>query len=262
VNPAASVPPAWSLVPTIFASPSQFGLASVVMAFAQAVYVLFGFGSGLIALGLLAFFFPSVQDLVVVILLVALPAELFVAWTARKRIAWREVALVGAGVLVGVPLGTWILSAGRSSFLFVLLGWFLVATGLVFLALPAGRRVSWPRSSAPPAGLIGGVLSGMFGTGGPPLIIYYRLAGADKAVFRGNLMAIWMIVSLTRLPSYGVAGLLTVPRLWSGAFLLPAVLLGGWIGHRVHIQLSENTFQRAVAVALSVIGVLLLLRRG
>jgi uncharacterized protein len=255
------MPSTWSLVPTIFASGTQFALACLVMAFAQAVYVLFGFGSGLIALGLLAFFFPSVQDLVVVILLVALPAELFVAWTARKRIAWREVVLVGAGVLAGVPVGTWILDAGRPEFLFVLLGWFLVVTGLAFLALPAGRRVVWPRWSAPPVGLLGGVLSGMFGTGGPPLIIYYRLAGADKTTFRSNLMAIWMIVSLTRLPTYGVAGLLTVPRLWSGAFLLPAVLLGGWLGHRIHLQLRETTFQRAVAIALSLVGALLLLRR-
>ena len=256
------MPTPFNLVPTIFTSGTQFALACLVMAFAQAVYVLFGFGSGLIALGLLAFLFSSVQDLVVVILLVALPAELFVAWTARKRIAWREVVLIGVGVVAGVPLGTWILRAGRPEFLFALLGWFLVVTGLAFLAIPAARRVAWPRWSAPPVGVLGGVLSGMFGTGGPPLIIYYRLAGADKTAFRGNLMAIWMIVSLTRLPSYGVAGLLTVPRLWSGALLLPAVLVGGWVGHRIHIQFSENAFQRAVAVALALIGGLLLLRRG
>jgi hypothetical protein len=101
----------------------------------------------------------------------------------------------------------------------------------------------------------------MFGTGGPPVIIWYRLAGADKAAFRGNLMAIWMLVSLTRLPSYGVAGLLTAPRLWSGLAVLPAVLLGGWLGHRIHLEIAERTFQRAVAVALAIIGALLLLRR-
>jgi uncharacterized protein len=216
----------------------------------------------LIALGLLALFLPTVQDLVVVILVVALPAEVFVAWTSRRRIQWREIVFVGSGVVAGVPLGTWFLRAGRSDFLLILLGAFLVATGLAFLPLPLHQRVRWPRWSAPPAGLFGGVLSGMFGTGGPPLIIYYRLAGVEKTVFRGNLMAIWMIVSLTRLPAYGVAGLLTVPRLVSGALLLPAVLIGGWIGHRVHIEIGERAFQRAVAVALALIGALLLLRQG
>lgn len=255
------MPPLPTLVPTIFGSWAGYAVACLVLAFAQAVYVLFGFGSGLIALGLLALVFPSVQDVVVVILLTALPAEIFVAWTSRRQIAWRQVALIGAGVVAGVPVGTWILRAGRADFLIVLLGAFLIVTGAAFLALPAHWRVRWPRWTAPPVGLLGGVLSGMFGTGGPPVIIWYRLAGADKAAFRGNLMAIWMLVSLTRLPSYGVAGLLTTPRLWSGLAVLPAVLLGGWLGHRIHLEIAERTFQRAVAVALAVIGALLLLRR-
>jgi uncharacterized membrane protein YfcA len=246
---------------TIFQSLPQYAIASLVLAFAQAVYVLFGFGSGLIALGLLALVFPSIQDIVVLLLLVSLPAEVFVAWQSRRRIAWREVALITAGVVVGVPLGTWILRVGHVGFLIVLLGWFLIATGGAFLLLPAERKVRWPRWSAPPTGLLGGLLSGMFGTGGPPVIIWYRLGGAGKAAFRGNMMAIWMIVSLTRLPSYGIAGLLTVPRLWSALAVAPAVLLGGWAGHRIHIEISERAFQRSVAVALAIIGGLLLLKR-
>jgi hypothetical protein len=250
-----------SLPSSIFPGPLPYLVTALVLAFAQAVYVLFGFGSGLIALGLLALVFPSVQDIVVVILLTALPAEIFVAWTSRREIAWRQVALIGAGVVAGVPIGTWILRAGQANFLIVMLGAFLIATGAAFLALPTHWRVHWPSWTAPPVGLLGGVLSGMFGTGGPPVIIWYRLAGADKTAFRGNLMAIWMLVSLTRLPSYGVAGLLTAPRLWSGLAVLPAVLLGGWIGHRIHLEVAERTFQRAVAVALAIIGTLLLLRR-
>ena len=250
-----------SLPPGIFPGLVQYLVAALVLGFAQTVYVLFGFGSGLIALGLLALVFPSVQDVVVVILLTALPAEVFVAWTSRREIAWRQVALIGAGVVAGVPIGTGILRAGQANCLIVLLGAFLIVTGAAFLALPTHWRVRWPRWTAPPVGLLGGVLSGMFGTGGPPVIIWYRLAGADKAAFRGNLMAIWTLVSLTRLPSYGVAGLLTAPRLCSGLAVLPAVLLGGWLGHRIHLEIAERTFQRAVAVALAIIGALLLLRR-
>jgi len=250
------------LVPTVFGSAGQFALACLVMLFVQAIYVLFGFGSGLLALGLLAFLFPSVQDIVVVILLVSLPLELAIAWTARRQIAWRQVWLAGAGVLAGVPLGTWLLRIGRPEALLAALAAFLVATGVTFVLLPAALRVSWPRGSATVAGLLGGILSGVFGTGGPPLIVYYRLAGAGKAVFRSNLMAIWLIVSLVRIPTYAVADLLTRPRCWSALLLLPAVLAGGWIGHRIHVQISERTFQRAVAIALALIGVILLFRHS
>lgn len=248
--------------PTIFDSWPQLAVTCLVLGLAQAVYVLFGFGSGLIALGLLALVFPSVPDIVVMILVISLPAELWVVWTSRRQIPWREVALIGAGIVAGVPAGTWVLRQGEADFLIAFLGWFLVATGAAFLLLPAHRAVRWPRWSAPPVGLLGGLLSGMFGTGGPPVIIYYRLGGAGKSVFRGSLMAIWLLVTLTRLPSYAAAGLMTPPRLWSGLVILPAVLLGGWAGHRIHLELSEQAFRRCVAVSLAVIGALLLLRQG
>lgn len=248
-------------MPTIFTSWPQFAVTCLVLALAQMIYVLFGFGSGLIALGLLALVFPSLHDIVVLILLISLPAEAAVVWGARERIAWREILLIGVGIVAGVPLGAWALRAGEAGFLIVLLGWFLVLTGIAFLVLPQERAVVWPRWSGPPVGLLGGILSGMFGTGGPPLIIYYRLSGAAKAVFRGNLMAIWLLVTLTRLPAYGVTGLITPPRLGAALAALPAVLIGGWLGHRIHVTLSEKAFQRLVAVALALIGGVLLLRR-
>ena len=96
-----------------------------------------------------------------------------------------------------------------------------------------------------------------FGAG---LILYYRLAGMNKGASRGNLMAIFMVLALLRLPTYGFTGLITLPRLVSAAAVIPAVLLGAWLGNRVHLDISEQTFQRLVAVALAGIGVLLLVR--
>jgi uncharacterized membrane protein YfcA len=55
-------------------------------------------------------------------------------------------------------------------------------------------------------------------------------------------------------------GLITVPRLWSALAVLPAALLGGWLGHRVHVRVSEGSFRSLVSVALCAIGVLLLFR--
>ena len=74
------------------------------------------------------------------------------------------------------------------------------------------------------------MLTGLFGTGGPPLIIYYHLAGLSKSAFRGNLMAIFLLQTCLRVPAYAVGGLLTAPRLWSGLMLMPAALLGTWAG--------------------------------
>jgi hypothetical protein len=120
--------------------------------------------------------------------------------------------------------------------------------------------VDWPAWAAPSTGSVAGVLAGLFGTGGPPLIVYYRLAGIPKAAFRGSLMAIFLLITIVRVPAYFGAGLVTGPRLLSALAVAPAILLGGWLGHRIHLELSETAFQRCVSAALIAIGALLLLR--
>ncbi len=234
--------------------------AGLVLVVAQAVYVLFGFGAGLIAVGAMALFMPQVTDVVVLLLLVSLPAEISVVSKARKQIAWRGVWQVCAGLALGVLIGTRILNVTEPSSVLTALAGVLILAGAAFLLMPSGRAVSWPAWSRPTVGLTSGVLAGLFGTGGPPLILYFRLSGADKAAFRGNLMAIFLVTTAVRLPAYALTGLITAPRLLSALALLPAALLGGWLGHRIHLQVSEETFRRLVSVALCAIGVLLLLR--
>jgi len=244
----------------IFRSWQELLLACLVLGFAQGVYVLFGFGAGLIAVGLLAMFMPNIQDVVVLLLLINLPAELYVVARSWKHISWRGVLLICGGIVFGVPVGAIILQRGDPTVVLTVLGVVLLVAGLGFLLLKR-RKVSWPRWSEPVVGLVSGVLSGLFGTGGPPLIFFYQLGGSDKAAFRAHLMAIFLLVTLARVPSYAVAGLITAPRLVSALLVLPAVVVGAFAGDRLHLQLSEESFKRLVSVALVVLGMILLSRQ-
>jgi uncharacterized membrane protein YfcA len=246
--------------PTFFTSWTTYVAASLVLLVAEAVYVLFGFGAGLIAVGILALIFPAIQDVVVMILLVNLPAEIYVVIKSRRHISWRGVLKIFVGILIGIPLGTAVLMLGEPTSIIVLLGVFLIAVGTTFLSIPTQRSVRWPGWTAPPVGFLSGLLTGLFGTGGPPLIFYYQLGGAPKAAFRGNLMAIFFLMTFVRAPSYAIGGLITWPRVWSSLAVMPAVLFGAWLGNRIHLSLDEDTFRRLVSLALILIGALLLLR--
>jgi len=247
---------------TIFASLTRYLVTCLVLIVAEAVYILFGFGAGLIAVGALAALMPEViQDVVVLLLLINLPAELYVVARSWREIVWRGVLLICLGIAVGIPLGTLVLQWGKPMFVLALLGGFLVLAGLAFLLLPRRTEVRWPGWASAGTGLLSGLLAGMFGTGGPPLILYYRLAGLKKAAFRGNLMAIFLVITLVRLPTYAALGLVTTARLWSALAVVPAVLIGALIGNRAHLELKEATFQRLVAAALLLLGGVLLLRQ-
>jgi uncharacterized membrane protein YfcA len=244
----------------VFTSGWHLAITAAVILIAQIVYVVFGFGSGLIAVGTLALIYPDVRDVVVVLLLVVLPAELGVAMGSWRRIRWREAGGLLLGVVPGVVAGSYVLSVGSPTLVLTVLGAFLVLVSLVFLMLRDGWRVRWPAWITPPTGLLSGLLTGLFGTGGPPLIVYYHLAGLDKSSFRGNLMAVFVAMTLLRVVNYRAQGLITVPRLWSGLALLPVSLLGVWIGQRIHISISERLFRRLTSGLLGAIGLMLLIR--
>jgi hypothetical protein len=247
---------------TVFQTVPQLVAACAVLVVAEAVYVLLGFGAGLIAVGALALLLPELRDVVVLLLLVNLPAELWVVYQSRRAISWRGVLAVFAGIAVGIPVGSWLLQFGKPEMLLKLLGLVLVIVGSLFLMWPAAAGARWPRWAVAPIGLTSGLLTGLFGTGGPPLVLYYRLSGADKAVFRGQLMAIFLFMTIVRVPSYAALGLITPARLWSAAAVLPAVLAGAFIGNHVHLQISEAVFRRLVSAALLMVGLLLMLPRA
>ena len=249
------------LLPTVFAAPLQLFVAVGILFLAQMVYVVFGFGSGLIALGTLALFFTDMRDVVVLLLLVNLPAEAGIVFRSWREITWRRSGLFLVGIFAGIPMGTYVLQAGSPAILLTSLGSFLVVVGLVFLFLPENAKVDWPAWSAPPIGAVAGVLSGLFGTAGPPLIVYYHLSGMGRHAFRGNLMALFLAMTFVRVPSYVVGGLVTPERLWSGVILLPVALMGAWVGNHIHLQLSEKLFRKMVSVLLAVIGLLLVARQ-
>ncbi len=221
----------------------------------------FGFGAGLIAVGLLAMVLPTVQDVVVLLTLSCLLPEAVVLLRTLRFISWRGAVTMLVGVAAGVPAGTVILGWTDQVLVLTLLGAFLVVVGLGFLALPTRQGgIKWPGWAAPVAGVVGGILGGMFGTGGPPVIIYYHLAGLRKTAFRGQLMVVLGTITLTRLPSYAIAGLFTTARLWSALAVFPWVLGGALAGWRFHLEVPEHVFRRLVSVLLALMGVLLLIR--
>jgi uncharacterized membrane protein YfcA len=245
---------------TVFEGPGAFLAACAVVLLCDLVYVMLGFGAGMLAVGMLAAILPELRDVVVILLVLVLPVEAWVVRRSRQQIRWRGVGLILVGVALGVPLGSWMLEVGDTSLLLRGLSWFLMLAGAIFLFLPHRARVRWPQGTAPAVGALSGVLSGLFGTSGPPLAVYFHLGPDDKAAFRGHMMAVFLAMTAVRLPSYAALGLLTTERVISGVALLPAAVLGAVAGQALHGRIPEAGFRRAVALGLLVLGLLLLRR--
>lgn len=244
-------------IDVIFRSWPEFLLAFAILGLSQVVHVLFGFGAGLVAVGTLALFLP-IQDIVVMLLLITTPVEAYVAIKSRKKISWRAILLLLVGVILGVPLGTFLLRFGQPTMILNFLGVFLVIQGAIFLIFSRPMQVRIPSVFVPGIGMASGILTALFSTGGPPLILYFQLTGVKKSIFRAQLMAIFVVVAIVRFASYSVSGFITTERLFSAIAILPAVFLGVFLGQKLHINVSEKTFRKLVCCVLILIGAVLL----
>jgi len=109
-------------------------------------------------------------------------------------------------------------------------------------------------------GILSGIGGGVFGTSGPPLVVYVDHFAENKSVFRAQLLILFLLNNMVRMIMYIRKGLLTVDVATFGLWMLPFVAFGLFAGSKMHVQVGEKTFGRAVAMLLLVSGVLLLIR--
>jgi uncharacterized membrane protein YfcA len=234
-------------------------LAALIVLFGYIVLAIGGFGSALVAMPLLALILPL--KLVVPLMLLLDFTGMFSQGVRLRRDLDRKEMLAVLppqllGMLTGVAALVWL--PGRA--LLVLLGLFILAYAVHSLRAP-GARAPIRRWWAVPAGLFGGLIGGMFGTGGPVFALYFALRIPDAARMRATLSAVFVVNTGTRLLLFLLSGLLLQLEVWIGYLVLvPFVWIGLHVGHRLHGRLTPLQVARAVSVLLLFSGVSVLVK--
>ena len=234
-----------------------FLIAPFIALLAYFVRGIAGFGSALIASPLLALMLPLT---VVVPLVVILDNTSSMAQARRHRalIAWREVWPLVLCSLLGIALALHVHARFDEAVLKRWLGGFVIAFALYQLLplSPVRARRAW----AVPAGFLGGLVGGMFGTGGPFYVLYMRARQLPKTIMLASMAALFALDGGARFTAFAVGGHYTWLHAQLLAVMLPLGALGLYLGGRVHVGLSQAAFQRIVSAIMLVSGTLLLSR--
>lgn len=100
----------------------------------------------------------------------------------------------------------------------------------------------------------------LFGTGGPFYVTYFKARGLDKAAFRATFATIFLLDGAGRLLGYATSGYFTLKFLTLLGAALPIAGVFLYIGGRLHTQLTQTDFERAISVLLIVSGTVLLIK--
>ncbi len=171
------------------------------------------------------------------------------AWVLARR---KDVALMAAGALIGVPLGTLILNHANP----LPLRWVISITALSMLALlVSGWRYQGRPKSVITAlvGMISGVFGGLAQMSGPPAVAYWLSGKEAHGTMRASIILFFGATTLFTFISYLVSGLITFQTLLLAGVVAPAYAIGLFAGARAFRFASPETFRRLcfVLIALS-----------
>ena len=145
-------------------------------------------------------------------------------------------------------------------------GVLIVVYGAYSLWLTGHPQTRWqasPRVIAPIAGAIGGAVGTTFGTMASVFFaIYFDVIRMAKDHFRASMSAILVALGIVRALGYWAVGEYTREVLITVAIALPMILVGIFIGNRIHTGLSDLAFRRLVSGALIVCGLALVVKSG
>lgn len=218
-----------------------------------------GFGSSIISVPGLAHFFPLTFTVPLVTTTDAFAAT-STAFRLRRLVVWREFARLLPAMLIGIALGaTLLLNLPRNPALLAL-GVFAASYGAYVIVGPPkfARAPGW---LVWPVGVVGGIFSALFGTGGPIYIVFLSARIDDKSALRATSAIVVFVSVWIRVALFIATGLLlNATLLTSVLLLLPVMALGLWLGNRLHHALSRGGVLRLIAGLLLINGIALIVR--
>lgn len=215
-----------------------------------------GFAFGLSSVPLLSLALPPRQVVPFVALLQVLVGLIGLrkAWRLAN---WRAVLGLGPGLVLGVPVGIFVLTAVSPSGVRLVIG--LLIAGAVVVLL---RRVRLPpnpsRTVTLGAGLVSGIMNGLGSMGGPPVVIYLLALLPDAAVVRASCMVYFLFSALVTAFSMYLRGLVSREIMIWAAASIPVLLLGSAVGDWAFARAHPRYHRLTALIVLSLLAVALI----
>lgn len=228
----------------------------LIIFFAMLTHSLVGFGSALVAMPFL------------VILLggdIARPSFIMMGQVAgflfmyQYRNDWRfaDIKYALVGMLIGIPIGTWIANTmSEEAFMFVL---GIIITSYATYALSGFKLPSMRPQWGSFFGLFSGILHSAYNVGGPPLVMYHA-THEDWEVrrFKGNTQAIFFAMRFFIIFEHFRYGNITPVVLQNFALMVPTMIVALFLGSRVEKYIKQDVFRKMVLILLIIIGLTLI----
>lgn len=239
-------------------TPAELTLCCVAIFIAAIVRGYSGFGFSALTVASISFILPP-AEIVPIILLIEVAASLSLLPSVWREANYRAIAWLGLGYAVGFPIGNYFLrtvpaDTARIAISILILGFSLtILLGKTFNGAANNTTTTG-------TGLISGIVNGIAGIGGLPVILFFLASEAAATMTRATIIAFFLFTD-TYATIYNIATGILTPTSWVrfAIFLIP--LWGGlFIGNRQFVSTTPGSFKKMALILLIFLSVLGLAR--
>lgn len=243
--------------------PELLGLLplAVIVFVAFGIEAALGFGCTVLAVTMGVHFY-TLEHLLPVLVCLNLLLSAYIVVRHRQGIVWRVLLLRILPLMgLGMPLGMVLFGFAGGAYLKLGFGLFvtLVAGFELYLLLARPTRQVLPLGTARAAAALvaGGVMHGLYASGGPMAVYFASRQLADKRQFRSTLSLLWLVLNAVLLGGYVWRGVVDERTGVTSVLLLLPLVAGIFAGEWLHRRVNERSF-RLLVFALLLLGGLVL----
>ena len=227
-------------------------LAPIAAGFIQAVT---GFGSGIFMM----VFFPALFPILGASALsssISMVATCSQAWRYRKLSDWKLILIPSAIYILVSSVSILLAPYLPTAVLKRIFGAVMVLLSIYFLTISGKLKVRANLTSVTICAVISGIMGGLFGIGGPPMVIFFLAALDDKEEYLGTIQFHFFVTGVYMLVFRIYKGIFTIDMIPYTILGMVGMMIGKKIGTKIVDRINADTMKKLVYAFLGVSGFL------
>lgn len=217
---------------------------------------IFGFGGTILFLSLGGQIIDF-KTLIFISIYTNLCTNLLILASDYKSFSWPHLRRIFIWVLPGVMIGTMLLNFLPEFSLLKIFAVLLLIYALQGLFFPQVNLPEFLRSGFK---ALGGIVQGIYGTGGPFILMGFKDFFANKSQLRATMAVLFALSNLWRITQASLTGAPLIATITPYIWLVAPLAFAVWLGHRVHINMNETTYRKGILVLILLAGLVYLIK--
>lgn len=235
----------------------EFLLLLLIGAGAAFVQRVSGFGLGIFAMIFLPHILPSHTAAAAIASLFSCVTTTYNTVRYSQHIAFKTAIPMIAAAIVTITAAVRFATLVSADAFQMLLGGVLILMSLYFIFFNQRIKIRPTIGNGLIAGSLGGILGGLFSTGGPPAVLYLTNALDNNLVYFATVQFYFCFTNIYATFNRVVSGIITRDVLTYAGIGILGCLVGDWIGGKVFDKLDAKALKKIIYIGMIISGVLM-----